>query len=222
MKQVSKKYVLPHSCVEALHSVTFTINEGESVAIMGPSGSGKSTLLHLIGCLDTPTSGSYSLGGLDVSSLNDRERSFLRGKKIGFVFQSHNLIVNLSVFENVATPLLYQRQKISEEEIQQQVIAALKKVDLLHRINHMASELSGGESQRVAIARALVIHPWLILADEPTGSLDKENRSAILELFDHLNQSGTTLVIVTHDAEVASFCHRRVQLKDGVLYETTS
>jgi putative ABC transport system ATP-binding protein len=201
-----------------LHPIDLTIEAGQSVAIMGPSGSGKSTLLHLLGCLDQPSTGNYWLQERDVSSLSDHQLALLRATQIGFVFQSFNLIPQLNVFENIEVPFLYQSKALSQKEIRQRILFAIECVKLQHRLYHLPSQLSGGESQRVAIARALAIDPLLILADEPTGNLDSETGQMILQILHELNQRGVTLVIVTHDIKVAAHCQRVVQMQDGTMF----
>lgn len=215
VENLSKAYQLGHGIVHALRQIELKIDSGQSVAIMGASGSGKSTLLHLLGCLDRPTTGRYLLNNQDVSSLSDAQLAILRASQIGFVFQSFNLIPQLNVFENVEVPFLYQSHPLSEEAIHQRIIYAIERVKLQHRLYHLPSQLSGGETQRVAIARALAIHPLLILADEPTGNLDTETGKTILQLFRELNEQGVTLVIVTHDERVGANCQRIVRMQDG-------
>lgn len=215
IQDVSKVYRMPSGDVWALKKNSLTIFEGESVAIIGPSGSGKSTLLHLLGCLDSPSSGGYFLNGLDVAALDDVELSNLRATKIGFVFQSFNLIPTLTLYDNVKLPLHYQEQPLTDAEMKDRILHALESVKLSHRLFHFPPQLSGGEMQRAAIARALVINPLLILADEPTGNLDSDNASAILQLFQDLHSQGRTLVIVTHDPSVASRCQRMIAMNNG-------
>lgn len=215
VKKVTKSYQLSHGNFHALRGIDLKIFSGQSVAIMGPSGSGKSTLLHILGCLDRPSNGSYALNGRDVLCLNDNELAILRATQIGFVFQSFNLISQLNVFENVEVPFLYQPHLFPQKEVEEQILSSIERVKLQHRLYHLPSQLSGGESQRVAIARALAIHPLLILADEPTGNLDSETGKAILQLFQELNAQGATLVIVTHDADVAAHCQRVIHMQDG-------
>ena len=217
LRQISRAYALGQQQVTALQEIMLQINYGECVAIMGPSGSGKSTLLHLLGCLDRPSTGEYWLDEQNVAGLNDTALAQIRSTKIGFVFQSFNLIPQLNVAENVQVPFLYRSPPPNSAEIEQQSIEALAQVGLSHRLHHLPSQLSGGEMQRVAIARALAIQPRLILADEPTGNLDSDNGQMILELFVKLNRQGTTLVIVTHDEQVAARCRRIVRLRDGRL-----
>lgn len=217
VKKLAKTYRMGSEEVKALNGVDLNIYKGDSLAIMGPSGSGKSTLMHLLGCLDSPTSGSYFLDQEDVSELSDSDLAAIRSLKIGFVFQSFNLIPQLNVVENVEIPFTYQRNR--PENFQELIKNALVKVGLGHRLKHHPTELSGGEMQRVAIARALAINPLLILADEPTGNLDSENGKAILNLFTELNEQQVTVVIVTHDPEVAKCCKRLVRMKDGKIVE---
>lgn len=213
VKNLSKVYEMGSNHVIALNKINLQIARGESVAIMGPSGSGKSTLMHLLGCLDQPTEGQYWLDGQDVSLLSDKQLSLIRSQKIGFVFQSFNLIPQLNVVENVEIPFIYQGIHVQEKK--EDIVEALKRVGLGHRLNHLPKELSGGEMQRVAIARALAINPILILADEPTGNLDYENGRSILKLFQELNTQGVTIIIVTHDAFVGDHCRRILRMHDG-------
>jgi putative ABC transport system ATP-binding protein len=201
--------------VEALRDVSLTIEEGEYLAVMGPSGSGKSTLLNLIGCLDQPTSGRYLLGGQDVSRLSDAELSEVRGRQIGFVFQSFNLIQQLTALDNIEVPLFYQGVHRRERRRRSRELA--EQVGLGARARHRPMELSGGEQQRVAIARALVNDPLIILADEPTGNLDSKTGEEILALFDGLAARGRSLVAVTHDESIGARAHRVVRLADGVV-----
>jgi len=199
--------------VEALRGVTLRIEEGEYLAIMGASGSGKSTLLNLLGCLDRPTSGQYLLGGEDVSQLSDGELSEVRGRRIGFVFQSFNLIPQLSALDNIEVPLFY--QGMHRRDRRRRATALAEQVGLGQRARHKPMELSGGEQQRVAIARALANDPLIILADEPTGNLDSKTGLDILTIFDDLAARGRTLIVVTHDENIARRTHRTVQLADG-------
>ncbi len=208
-------YPLGETAIHALRGVSFSVPPGELVAIMGPSGSGKSTLMHLIGCLDTPTSGTVCIAGEDVSGLSETELAVVRNRKIGFVFQRFNLLPRISILENVTTPLLY--AGVSPHARKERAAEALEKVGLGARLLHRSVQLSGGQQQRVAIARALVTDPIIILADEPTGNLDTETGRAILELFAAVNAAGTTVVIVTHDAEVSSVCRRIIHLRDGLI-----
>ena len=201
--------------VPALTEVSFRIEKGEFVAIMGPSGSGKSTLMNLLGCLDHPSSGIYRLGNLDIQLLNPNQLADVRNFRVGFVFQSFNLLPRASALENVELPLLYGRVSNSNEIACQ----ALKRVGLAHRAKHNPTELSGGERQRVAIARALVNRPSIILADEPTGNLDSATGKEIMVLFEKLNQDGVTLILVTHEQEVALQTRRIIKMKDGKIIE---
>ena len=204
--------------VSALAGVTFRIEKGEFVAIMGPSGSGKSTLMNLIGCLDIPSSGSYRLENLDIQDMNPNQLAEVRNRRIGFVFQSFNLLPRATALENTELPLLYGRvPKATEIALQ-----ALERVGLAHRAKHKPNELSGGECQRVAIARALVNSPAIILADEPTGNLDSATGKEILDLIQELNQEAVTLILVTHEQEVARQAKRIMQMKDGKIIADTS
>tara|TARA_R110002124_G_C8907812_1_gene510344 strand:+ start:817 stop:1494 length:678 start_codon:yes stop_codon:yes gene_type:complete len=197
----------------ALNGIDLAINDGEFVAIMGPSGCGKSTLLNIIGLLDNPSSGSYNFYGSDVEKMTERQRAQLRKGNVGFVFQSFNLIDELTVFENVELPLLY--LKVPTKEREEKVEATLKRMNMMHRRNHFPQQLSGGQQQRVAIARAVVAKPKLILADEPTGNLDSANGKDVMNLLQELNEEGTTIAMVTHSPYDASFAHRTVNLFDG-------
>lgn len=201
--------------VAALGGLDLTIHSGQYIAIMGASGSGKSTLMNIIGCLDRSTGGRFLLDGIDVTSLTDDALSAVRGQRIGFIFQAFNLISELDIVDNVAVGLLYQR--VSRAERRERAIEALRMVGLDDRLTHRPKELSGGQQQRVAIARALATKPALILADEPTGNLDSATGKAILEVFDQLREQGLTLVVVTHDEELAQRAQRIVRLKDGLL-----
>jgi putative ABC transport system ATP-binding protein len=208
-------YPVGETAIHALRGLSFSVRPGEMVAIMGPSGSGKSTLMHLIGCLDTPTSGTVHIAGEDVSNLSETELAIVRNRRIGFVFQRFNLIPRISILDNVTTPLLY--AGVSPRMREERAAEALEKVGLGARLLHRSVQLSGGQQQRVAIARALVTNPIIILADEPTGNLDTVTGKAILELFEAVNAAGTTVIIVTHDAEVSSVCRRVVHLRDGLI-----
>ncbi|MEW6253266.1 MAG: ABC transporter ATP-binding protein [Planctomycetota bacterium] len=203
--------------VPALRGISFTLRRGEYVAIVGPSGSGKSTLLNILGCLDRPTSGTYRIDGHDVSELDDDALSDIRGRRIGFIFQSFNLIHTQSVLENLETPLFY--QGIPPADRRQHALALIEKVGLADRAGHRPHELSGGQQQRVAIARALANDPAIVLADEPTGNLDSKTGQIILGLLDELNAAGRTIIIVTHDHNVAQRCGRMIELRDGMIYE---
>jgi len=197
----------------ALNGVSLEVNDGEFIAIMGPSGCGKSTLLNILGLLDNPTSGKYYLDGQEVGHLKEKERTQTRKGKIGFVFQSFNLIEEMSVFENVELPLIY--MGISKSERKKRVEEALKRMNISHRAKHFPNQLSGGQQQRVAIARAVVANPKLILADEPTGNLDSKNGRDVMDLLSDLNKEGTTIVMVTHSQHDAAFSHRIINLFDG-------
>jgi putative ABC transport system ATP-binding protein len=212
---IHKTYHLGEVKVHALRGVNLEIQEGSYVAIMGPSGSGKSTMLNLLGCLDRPTSGHYFLGGEDVARLSDDAISAVRGKRLGFVFQSYNLIHQLTVIENIHVPLFYQGRDLSETEEHCRRLAEL--VGLAGRLDHRPKQLSGGQQQRVAIARSLVNDPLMILADEPTGNLDSKTGTEILALFDQLHAAGKTIVLVTHGAEVAERAQRVIHMRDGVI-----
>ncbi len=215
VKDLRKTYIMGNNQVNALQSITLDISRNEYVALMGPSGSGKSTLMNLLGCLDTPTSGEYWLNGTNVSSMSDSELAEVRNKEIGFVFQTFNLLPRLSALENVALPLVYagmsrtQRLKRAEE-----VIDA---VGLTDRMDHKPNELSGGQRQRVAIARALVNNPSIILADEPTGNLDTKTSYEIMDILEHIHKAGNTIILVTHEQDIAEHAHRIVRLRDGLI-----
>lgn len=215
LQEVRKHYQMGPVVVEALRGVSFVIQPGEYLSIMGPSGCGKSTLLNVLGCLDRPTSGRYWLGGQDVSALDDDALSAIRGTRLGFVFQSYNLIPQLTVLENIEVPLFYQGWP--EDRSRERARQMAERVGLGHRLHHRPYELSGGQQQRVAIARALVNDPLLILADEPTGNLDSVSGREILELFDELHAQGKTLVLVTHDPGVAERAQRILRLRDGLV-----
>jgi putative ABC transport system ATP-binding protein len=214
LERLEKRYDLGGEAeVRALRGVNLVVNPGAYVAIMGPSGSGKSTLLNLIGCLDRPTAGSYYLGGTDVSHMPDDELSEARGRRIGFIFQSYNLIAQLTVIENIQVPLLYQGKDLHAER--PHCVELARTVGLGDRLNHRPNQLSGGQQQRVAIARSLVNDPLLILADEPTGNLDSRTGQEVLELIDVLNAQGKTIVLVTHDERIALRAHRVIHMRDG-------
>jgi len=213
LQDVHKHYHMGSVVVEALRGVSFTLQPGEYLSIMGPSGCGKSTLLNVLGCLDRPTAGRYLLGGQDVSRLDDDALSTIRGTRLGFVFQSYNLIPQLTVVENIEVPLFYQGWP--EETSRARARQMAERVGLGHRLEHRPYELSGGQQQRVAIARALVNDPLVILADEPTGNLDSVSGREVLDLFDELHAQGKTLILVTHDPTVAERADRILRLRDG-------
>ena len=213
IRNMCKIYNPGENEVRALDHVNLTIDRGEYVAIIGHSGSGKSTLMNMLGCLDVPTSGSYYLNGQDVSRMTDDELSDIRNVEIGFIFQGFNLIANLTAIENVELPLIY--RGVPKAKRRELSVAALKKVGLAHRMNHKPSQMSGGQQQRVAIARAIAAEPPVILADEPTGNLDSASTKEIIAILEQLHDSGRTVVIITHDDEIAEQAARRVRIKDG-------
>jgi putative ABC transport system ATP-binding protein len=215
LRGIGRTYDMGSIAVEALRSVDLDVAPGEFVAIIGPSGSGKSTLMHIIGCLDRPTAGTYHLAGTPVEDLDDDGLARVRSKTIGFVFQSYNLLPRTSALDNVVAPLLY--QGVSRSDRIRRARAALDRLGLADRMGHEPSELSGGQQQRVAVARALVSDPALILADEPTGNLDQASGHDVLEVFQELNRSGSTIVLITHDQEVAEAATRQVHIRDGRL-----
>jgi putative ABC transport system ATP-binding protein len=214
--ELSKVYGLGEVQVRALDGVSLVISKGEFVAIMGPSGSGKSTLMNILGCLDRPSDGNYILAGDDVSELDRTQLAIIRNQRIGFIFQSYNLLPQTTALDNVILPLLYNRNGNKNDEQQAEIaIAALESVGLSDRIEHKPQELSGGQMQRVAIARALVNDPVLILADEPTGNLDTRSGQEIMTLMSELHQQGSTIVMVTHDDDIAAYAQRTIRLRDG-------
>ena len=218
-QNIAKRYVMGSEVIEALKSVTISVNKGEYVAFMGPSGSGKSTLMNIVGCLDTPTSGKYVLNNKDVSDMTENELAEVRNKEIGFVFQTFNLLPRQSSLENVALPLIY--AGLSKAARTEKAMLALKNVGLDNRGSHKPNELSGGQRQRVAIARALVNDPSILLADEPTGNLDSKTSHEIMDLFDQLHSKGNTIVMVTHEEDIARYAHRIVRLRDGLVESDT-
>ena len=216
---IKKIYTLGTQTVKALDGVSISINRNEYVAIMGPSGSGKSTLMNILGCLDTPTEGNYLLNGTDVSNMDDNELSEVRNREIGFIFQSFNLLPRYNAMENVALPLIYSGIPRSERE--QRAVEALNNVGLGDRTEHRPSELSGGQRQRVAIARALINKPSIVLADEPTGNLDTKTSIDIMQLFEQIYKSGNTVIIVTHEEDIANYARRIIRLRDGKIESDT-
>ena len=214
-KEISRVYKMGSEIINALVSVSINIERGEYVAFMGPSGSGKSTLMNIIGCLDTPSSGTYILNGNDVSDLTENELAEIRNKEIGFVFQTFNLLPRASSLENVALPLVY--AGLNKYEREEKAMKALDNVGLAGRASHKPNELSGGQRQRVAIARALVNDPSIILADEPTGNLDSKTSYSIMDLFQELHDNGNTIIMVTHEDDIAHYAHRIIRLRDGLI-----
>jgi putative ABC transport system ATP-binding protein len=217
MRNIWKSYAMGDTVLHALRGLSFSVDKGEMISIMGPSGSGKSTLLNLLGCLDTPTRGEYILGERDVATMSDDELSEIRASEIGFIFQSYNLITQLNVVENIEVPLYY--QGLSEHESYLRAVALAERVGLGHRLTHVPTELSGGERQRVGIARALASSPLVVLADEPTGNLDTRTGQQILDLLHQLNEDGVTMIVVTHDSRIASVTQRILHLVDGQFTE---
>jgi putative ABC transport system ATP-binding protein len=218
-EDLTRQYQMGSSTIHALRGVNLVVEAGEFVALMGASGSGKSTLLHLLGCLERPSTGSYWLEGVEVSSLSRDELAEVRGKRIGFIFQSFNLLPRFSAWENVALPLAYRSGQVGSAERRERSLEALARVGLQDRAAHQPMELSGGERQRVAIARALVTQPAVILADEPTGNLDSATGEDILHLLSELHAEGRTIVMVTHDQNIARHARRKLAMRDGILQE---
>ena len=215
IKGLKREFAVGSEIVKALKGVDVSVMKNEYLAMMGPSGSGKSTLMNLLGCLDTPTAGAYSLNGTNVSSLKDDDLAEIRNKEIGFIFQTFNLLPRLTALENVSLPLVYAGYNSEDRKIKAQVV--LEKVGLGDRMDHRPNQLSGGQRQRVAVARALVNDPSIILADEPTGNLDSKTSLDIMRLFEEIHEMGNTLIVVTHEEEVASHAHRILRLRDGMV-----
>ena len=217
---IKRDFVLGNEIVYVLKGIDLQINKGEYVALMGPSGSGKSTLMNLLGCLDTPTSGTYILNGKDVSQMQDDELAEIRNKEIGFVFQTFNLLPRTTALDNVALPMIY--AGYSKSERNERATEVLKQVNLADRMDHQPNQLSGGQRQRVAVARALVNKPSIILADEPTGNLDSKTSVEIMKLFGDIHASGNTVILVTHEEEIAAYANRIIRLRDGLIESDTS
>lgn len=220
LQELVKNYFVGKIIVPAIRSISLQINKGEYVAIMGPSGSGKSTLMNIIGCLDTPTKGTYLLNSAEVNTLNEDQLAEIRNKEIGFVFQTFNLLPRFNVLENVMLPLVYAGYE--KKERLQRALEVIKSVGLEERINHKPNELSGGQRQRVAIARALINNPSIILADEPTGNLDSKTSNEIMQLFDEIHQRGNTIILVTHEEDIAQHAQRIIRLRDGKIESDTT
>lgn len=215
IKEIGRKYVIGSEVIHALKSVSLDINKGEFVALMGPSGSGKSTLMNILGCLDTPSKGDYILNGTNVSQMTDNELAEVRNKEIGFVFQTFNLLPRSTSLDNVALPLIY--AGAGKKERDERATKALENVGLGNRITHKPNELSGGQRQRVAVARALINNPSIILADEPTGNLDTKTSIEIMGLLEEIHSKGNTIILVTHEEDIAQHAHRIVRMRDGLI-----
>lgn len=215
IKEIGRKYVIGTEVIHALKSVSLTINKGEFVALMGPSGSGKSTLMNILGCLDTPSKGQYILNGINVSQMSDNELAEVRNKEIGFVFQTFNLLPRSTSLDNVALPLIY--AGAGKKERDERATQALENVGLGNRVTHKPNELSGGQRQRVAVARALINNPSIILADEPTGNLDTKTSIEIMALLEEIHSKGNTIILVTHEEDIAQHAHRIVRMRDGLI-----
>lgn len=215
IKNIRKEYLMGSQLIEALKNVSVAIEKNEYVALMGPSGSGKSTLMNILGCLDTPTSGSYKLNGTEVSEMTDDELARVRNKEIGFIFQTFNLLPRLTALENVALPMVY--AGVSKAERNERAEKVMQMVGLADRMHHKPNELSGGQRQRVAIARALVNNPSIILADEPTGNLDTKTSHEIMNIFEEISAGGNTIIVVTHEEDIAKHARRIVRLRDGLI-----
>jgi len=216
IRNLVKNYVMGDIQVQALRDINLTIDRNEYVAIMGPSGSGKSTLMNILGCLDTPTEGQYLFDNVDVSTLSDDELSAMRNREIGFIFQNFNLLPKMNALQNVELPLMY--AGIPKAMRRERAIEALERVGLADRMDHKPTELSGGQRQRVAVARALVTKPGILLADEPTGALDSKTGVEIMALFDELHREGNTLILITHEREIAEYSRRIIQIRDGLIF----
>ncbi len=219
INQLKRDFVLGNEIVYVLKGIDLKISKGEYVALMGPSGSGKSTLMNLLGCLDTPTSGTYILNGKDVSQMTDDDLAEIRNKEIGFVFQTFNLLPRTTALDNVALPMVY--AGYSKSERKERATEVLKQVSLSDRMDHQPNQLSGGQRQRVAIARALVNKPSIILADEPTGNLDSKTSVEIMQLFNDIHKNGNTVILVTHEEDIAAYAHRVIRLRDGMIESDT-
>jgi len=215
IKDIGRKYVIGTEVIHALKSVSLTIKQGEFVALMGPSGSGKSTLMNILGCLDTPTKGEYILNGINVSHMSDNQLAEVRNKEIGFVFQTFNLLPRSTSLDNVALPLIY--AGAGKKERDERAKKALENVGLGNRVTHKPNELSGGQRQRVAVARALINNPSIILADEPTGNLDTKTSIEIMGLLEEIHSKGNTIILVTHEEDIAQHAHRIVRMRDGLI-----
>jgi putative ABC transport system ATP-binding protein len=215
LKDIGRKYVIGTEVIHAIKSVSLSINKGEFVALMGPSGSGKSTLMNILGCLDTPTKGEYTLNGINVSHMTDNELAEVRNTEIGFVFQTFNLLPRNTALDNVALPLVY--AGVSRDKRRERAKTTLENVGLGHRIDHKPNELSGGQRQRVAVARALINNPSIILADEPTGNLDTKTSIEIMGLIEDIHAKGNTIILVTHEEDIAMHAHRIVRMRDGLV-----
>jgi len=219
LRNIAKRYIMGSEIIDALKDINLKVNKNEYLALMGPSGSGKSTLMNLIGCLDSPTTGEYILHGVDVSKMSDGELAEVRNKEIGFVFQTFNLLPRMSALDNVALPLIY--AGLGKEERHARAKQVLKDVGLSDRMTHKPNELSGGQRQRVAIARALVNNPAIILADEPTGNLDSKTSLEIMNILEEIHLNGNTVILVTHEPDIAQFAKRVVRLRDGMIESDT-
>ena len=217
LQHIRKQFVMGDQTIHALDDISLAVEKNEYIAFIGSSGSGKSTMMNILGCLDKPTSGTYILNQRDVSKLNENELADIRNKEIGFIFQSFNLLSKATALQNVMQPLIYSGTKSNERK--ERALAALSRVGLADRSDHLPNQLSGGQRQRVAIARALVTRPSILLADEPTGNLDSQTTRDIMKLFDELHGEGQTIIMVTHEADIAAHCHRVVRLQDGKIAE---